>query len=316
MSFLNRIVDKVYVINLKKDTEKMENAKKEFDNQHIVYERFDAVLGREVKSDPRITNDCNFYCADGVKGCALSHKTIWENALKKNYESIAIFEDDVLFNRDFNTVLQLNYKDVPTDFDILYLGASLDCGDKSTYNRFNEYTNSVRNERITDNLLKVNGCAGTYGYIVSKKGMQAIKDELVTMHIDINIREWTKKHNLKVYAFHPVLVTQDVANSGLSSSFPPLLNTLLSQIDITDQPHNHTLSWILNECGYQYFGIKECSLMKIALILPLFIPLKYYYMLYVWLLVEFLASFNFKYTLVYGLILSIPYFIKYIFIKY
>ena len=316
MSFLNRIVDKVYVINLKKDTEKMENAKKEFDNQHIVYERFDAVLGKEVKSDPRITDECNGYCADGIKGCALSHKTIWENALKNNYESVAIFEDDVLFNRDFNTVLQLNYKDVPTDFDILYLGASLDCGDKSTYNRYNEYVNNIRNEKLTDNLLKVNGCAGTYGYIVSKKGMRAIKDELVTMHIDINIREWTKKHNLKVYAFHPVIVTQDVANSGLSSSFPPLLNTLLSKIEITDQPHNHTLSWILNECGYQYFGIKECSLMKFAFILAFFVPLKYYYILYIWLLIEFLASFNFKYSLVYGLIISIPYFIKYIFIKY
>lgn len=316
MSFLNTIVDKVYVINLKKDTEKMENAKKEFDNQHIVYERFDAVLGKEVKSDPRINSVCNTYCADGIKGCALSHKTIWENALKNAYESVAIFEDDVLFNRDFNTVLQLNYKDVPTDFDILYLGASLDCGDKSTYNRINEYTNGIRNERLTDNILKVNGCAGTYGYIVSKKGMQAIKDELVTMHIDLNIREWTAKHNLKVYAFHPVIVTQDVTNSGLSSSFPPLLNTLLSKIDITDQPHNHTLSWILNECGYQYLGIKECSLMKFLFVLVFFVPLKYYYILYIWLLIEMLASFNFTYTLVYGLIISIPYFIKYIFIKY
>jgi len=316
MSFLNRIVDKVYVINLKKDTEKMENAKKEFENQHIVYERFDAVLGKEVKSDPRITSTCNTYCADGIKGCALSHKTIWENALKNSYESVAIFEDDVLFNNDFNTVLQLNYKDVPTDFDILYLGASLDCGDKSTYNRFNEYINGIRNERLTDNLLKVNGCAGTYGYIVSKKGMQAIKDELVTMHIDMNIREWTAKHNLKVYAFHPVIVTQDVTNSGLSSSFPPVLNSLLSQIDITDQPHNHTLSWILNECGYQYFGIKECSLMKFIFILAFFVPLKYYYIVYIWLLIEFVASFNFTYSLVYGLIISIPYFIKYIFIKY
>lgn len=318
MSFLNRIVDKVYVVNLKKDTKKMDAAKKELDDQHIVYERFDAVLGKKVKNDPRITKECNDYCADGIKGCALSHITIWENALKHNYESIAVFEDDVIFNKDFNTVLQLTYKNVPTDFDILYLGASLDCGDTSTYNKFNEYYNNIHNEKISENILKVKGCAGTYGYIISKNGMKAMKDELVTMHVDINIREWVRKHNLKAYAFHPVIVTQDVASSGLSSSYPPLLNTVLSKIEITDQPHNHTLSWILNECGYQYGKIKirECGLMKYIFILAFLVPLKYYYILYIWLLIEFLASFDIKYSLVYIIIISVPYFIKYNFMKY
>ena len=316
MSFLNRIVDKVYVINLKKDTKKMDTVKKELDEQHIVYERFDAVLGKEVKNDPRIDKTCNEYCADGIKGCALSHLTIWENALKHNYESIAIFEDDVIFNKNSNTTLQLNYKDVPTDFDILYLGSAFDCGDTSTYNKINEYVNKIHNEKISDNILKVQGCGGNHGYIISKKGIQALKKELITFHIDINIREWVRKHNLKAYAFHPVIVTQDISSSGLSSSYPPLLNTVLSQIDITDQPNNFTLGWLLNECGYQYKNIKLCGLMKYIFILSFLVPLQYYYILYVWLLVELLASFDIKYSLVYLIIISVPYFIKYNFMKY
>ena len=316
MSFLNRIVDKVYVINLKKDTKKMDTVKKELEEQHIVYERLDAVLGKEVKNDPRITKLCNDYCADGIKGCALSHKTIWEIALKNNYESIAIFEDDVIFNKNFNTTLQLNYKDLPTDFDILYLGSAFDCGDTSTYNKINEYVNKIHNEKISDNLLKVNGCGGNHGYIISKKGMKAMKDELVTMHLDINIREWVQKHNLKAYAFHPVIVTQDISSSGLSSSYPPLLNTVLSQIDITDQPNNVTLGWLLNECGYQYKNIKLCTLMLFIFILGLLTPLKYYYIVYIWLLIEFIASFDIKYSFVYLIIISVPYFIKYNFMKY
>ena len=311
MSFLNSIVDKVYVINLKKDNEKLKSVTKELGTQHIVFERFDAIDGNTVKDDDRISKICNKFCYNGIKGCALSHRTIWEKALENRYEHTAIFEDDVLFNKDFNTNLQLNYYNIPNDFDILYLGTMFDCGDTSIYNRINEKIKNIHNTRINEHILKVNGCGGFYGYIISKKCIEKILNEKISFHIDTNMISYIKKYNLKAYAFNPVLVEQNIENSNLSFKFPPLLNYLLSIIKITNQTHPVPLSWLINECGYKYKIINYTSLMLFVFLACFLVPLKYYYILYIWLLLEFLASFDFTNTLKYGIIISAVFFIKY-----
>ena len=311
MSFLNSIVDKVYVINLEKDINKLKSVTKEFEEQHIVFERFNAIDGNNVDDDARITKFCNKFCYDGLKGCALSHRTIWEKALENRYEHIAVFEDDVLFNKDFNTNLQLNYYNIPNDFDILYLGAAFNCGDTSFYNKINEKVHGIVNTKINDHILKVNGCGGFYGYIISKKCIEKILNEKISFHIDTNLTSYIKKYNLKAYAFHPVLVETNVNNSNLSFKFPVLLNSVLSTIQITNQDHPIPLSWLVNECGYKYKSVNYTSLMLFVFLASFLVPLKYYYMLYIWLLVEFLASFDFTNTLVYGILMSIVFFIQY-----
>jgi GR25 family glycosyltransferase involved in LPS biosynthesis len=310
MSFLNRIVDKVYVINLENDKEKLKSVSKELENQHIVFERFDAINGSIIKNDTRLTESCNSYCANGIKGCALSHKTVWENALKNSYEAIAVLEDDITFNKDFNTILQLNYNSIPNDFDIIYLGSAFNCGDTSLYNSINEKINGIHNTKINKNILKVNGCGGFYAYIISKKCIEKIVKEKISFHIDTNFIDYIKKYNLKAYAFQPVLVEPIVIDSNLSSKFPPLLNSLLSNIKITNQENSIPLSWIINESTYKYKNMNFCSLMIFVFIFCFFIPIKYYYILYLWLLLEFLASFDFTNTLLYGIIISVPFFIK------
>lgn len=311
MSFLNSIVDKVYVINLKKDNEKMKSVTKELGNQHIVFERFDAIDGNTVKDDDRITKVCNKFCYNGLKGCALSHRTIWEKALEKRYEHIAIFEDDILFHKDFNNILQLNYYNIPNDFDIVYLGAMFDCGDTSNYNRINEKINNINNTKINEHILKVHGCGGFYGYIISKKCIEKILNEKISFHIDTNMKTYIKKYNLKAYAFNPVLVEQNIANSNLSFKFPPILNLIISNVKITNQTHPIPLSWLINECGYKYKSINYTSLMLFVFLACFLVPIKYYYTLYIWLLLELLASFDFTNTLVYGILISIVFFIKY-----
>jgi GR25 family glycosyltransferase involved in LPS biosynthesis len=310
MSFLNRIVDKVYVINLENDKEKLKSVSKKLENQHIVFERFDAIDGSSIKNDNRLTEFCNNYCTNGIKGCALSHKTVWENALKNNYEAIAVLEDDIIFNKNFNTILQLNYHSIPNDFDIIYLGSAFNCGDTSLYNSINEKINGIHNTRINENILKVNGCGGFYGYIISKKCIENILKEKVSFHIDTDFIDYIKKYNLKAYAFQPVLVEATTINSNLSSNFPPILNSLISNIKITNQENPIPLSWLINEGGYKYKNIILCSLMLFVFIFCFFIPIKYYYILYLWLILEFLASFDFINTLLYGIIISIPFFIK------
>jgi glycosyl transferase family 25 len=311
MSFLNSIVDKVYVINLKKDNEKLKSVSNELSEQHIVFERFDAIDGNTVKDDERISKICNKFCYNVIKGCALSHRTIWEKALEKRYEHTAIFEDDVLFHKDFNNILQLNYYNIPNDFDIVYLGAMFDCGDTSIYNKINEKIKNIHNTKINEHILKVNGCGGFYGYIISKKCIEKILNEKISFHIDTNMTTYIKKYNLKAYAFNPVLVEQNIVNSNLSFKFPHILNSLRSNVKITNHDQPQTFSWLINECGYKYKSINYTSLMLFVFLACFLVPLKYYYTLYIWLLLELLASFDFTNTLIYGILISIVFFIKY-----
>ena len=86
MSFTNKIVDKVYVINLEKDTERLETITTSLVSQNIEFQRFNAILGSTLKEDSRITKPCNIFCTDGMKGCALSHRTLWENIVENDYK--------------------------------------------------------------------------------------------------------------------------------------------------------------------------------------------------------------------------------------
>ena len=310
MSFLNSIVDKVYVINLKKDSEKLKSVSKELEGQHIVFERFDAINGSTIGSDTRLTKTCNSYCGYGIKGCALSHMTIWENALKKGYEAIAVLEDDVIFNNNFNTTLQLNYHSIPNDFDIIFLGSSFQCGDTSMYNKLLESTLNINNTRINENILKVSGCCGIYAYIISKKCMERFVKEKIDYHIDQDMIKHIRKYNLKAYAFQPTIVETSIKDSNLTSRFPPLLNYTLSFIKLTNQNNPITLDWALNETLYQYGKIKLCFLMLAVFLACFLVPLKYYYVVYLWLTLEFLASFDFTNTFIYIIIISVPFFIK------
>jgi GR25 family glycosyltransferase involved in LPS biosynthesis len=92
MSFINKIVDKVYVINLKKDTERLESITTQLKAQDIEFERFEAVDGSTLKNDLRLTSQCNTTCPDGLKGCAVSHRTLWEIMIEKDYKKILVFD--------------------------------------------------------------------------------------------------------------------------------------------------------------------------------------------------------------------------------
>jgi glycosyl transferase family 25 len=307
MSFLNTIVDKVYVINLDKDTTRFETISKQLESQHISFERFSAINGKEVKNDSRLTQFCNSFCTKGIKGCALSHRTLWESMIKNDYETICVLEDDAVLSEDFNEHLQLLYGSIPNDFDIVYLGSHFYCGDTSLYNRATTNLFSVKNSEYSTGILKVSGCGGFHGYILSKKGAKKITSNPINFHVDIDIMNY----NLEAYAFHPVLISSGDNNSNLSNDFPPLLLSALSNIAVTNQPNNKSLSFILSENLINLGIFPINALIILIFVLAICFPLKYYYILYIWLFIELLISRDIPNALFYGTLLSIPFFIKY-----
>ena len=61
----------------------------------------------------------------GAIGCSLSHITLWNKLLNsKNNKHILILEDDVIISKNFWKKYNEIIKEIPNNFDIVYLGAS------------------------------------------------------------------------------------------------------------------------------------------------------------------------------------------------
>jgi hypothetical protein len=310
MSFTNKIVDKVYVINLEKDTERLESISTSLHSQNIEFERFNAILGSTVLEDSRITKPCNIFCTDGMKGCALSHRTVWETMIKNDNKYIMVLEDDSHINTSFDIDLQLLWDTVPEDFDILYLGSHFYCGDSSFYNRITTAAFQKNVNEINSGLYQVEGCGGFHAYIISRNCAKKFVEQTIAFHIDIDAMTYIKENNLKAYAYQPVLVTSGNNESNLSSSYPPLLTSLISKVVITNQRENKSLDFFLNAYIGKLGPIEINPLMIIIFVFSFLMPLKYYFFIYLWLLTEFILSSDLKHTFHYIILISISFLIK------
>jgi GR25 family glycosyltransferase involved in LPS biosynthesis len=98
-----------------------------------------------------------------TKGCLTSHILCIEDARNNGYENILILEDDVVFNINIiRTLLQDKIQiNIPTDFDMLYLG----------YNVNNGY-------RYDNHLLKLISAQCGHAYIVNERLYDYILDNI------------------------------------------------------------------------------------------------------------------------------------------
>tara|TARA_Y100000590_G_scaffold465990_1_gene639915 strand:+ start:2205 stop:2936 length:732 start_codon:yes stop_codon:yes gene_type:complete len=120
-------IDKIYVINLKKNKDRLDIFMERAKEANVIVERFDAVNGKELsENDPYIqkyfVKDINLN--PGQIGCALSHIKIWEDAIKNNYKNIIVFEDDAIIPNNFWDRLNESYKALPYNWDMLLLGGT------------------------------------------------------------------------------------------------------------------------------------------------------------------------------------------------
>jgi GR25 family glycosyltransferase involved in LPS biosynthesis len=83
-------------------------------------------------------------------GCVFSHIEVLEKAKAQQLPYVLIFEDDVTFPLDFDFRFQQCLNDLPEDWDLFYLSGT----PKNTP------------QRVTNNVCKVGGMWGTFGYMI------------------------------------------------------------------------------------------------------------------------------------------------------
>lgn len=110
--------DRVYVINLERDVERMTRFQRELpqDWPWPKPERIPAVDGQLVPSPDW------WEAGSAAWGCFQSHLRILQRALEQKTESLLIFEDDAVFVDSFTTKLQGFARELPKDWEFIYLG--------------------------------------------------------------------------------------------------------------------------------------------------------------------------------------------------
>jgi len=124
-----------------------------------------------------------------------------------------VFEDDALFNSNFNSILQTYIPQLPEDWDMLYLGngcnlhISDDIVNNSSTNIFTRYSS-----RCTDS------------YLISKKCAKILLDDFndenfsTKYPIDYHFNEMIKKYQLKIFWAEPTIVYQGSQNGIFDGS--------------------------------------------------------------------------------------------------
>jgi len=212
----------VYVINLKKNTERLNNFMNEYnksDLKDIPINVFSAIVGKELDLVNYVTpaaykqilttevlknRKYHYELTRGAVGCYLSHLNIWKKIAESNKKFGLIFEDDVKIATDFFARLMIGLKDVPNEWDIYTCGIMcLKCD-------------------INHNYIKVNRFWGLHGYIIKKESAKIIYNELnklINKQIDADLSLLIKYGKIKIYSINPIIVAQD-GNFGSDIQVP------------------------------------------------------------------------------------------------
>lgn len=158
-------IEDIYVINLDSSKKRLDEFRQKADAQNIPFKRWSAVNGREMSYDdfrkigtPRWALQDLTKKRKGELGCYYSHFSLISEMSKKSSSSnkaVLIFEDDVRFPDNFLHKLHEALAEVPSDWDILFLGH-----EKSKF--FAEPTGKIR---------KLKDFWGCHAYVVRKSSI-------------------------------------------------------------------------------------------------------------------------------------------------
>lgn len=202
-------IDKIFIINLDYRTDRKEHIINEMNKHNITnYEFYTAIKPKIEDVYKWNLNYCNNHIDNykiGQFGCLTSHIEILKIALARNYNTILILEDDVLFKDDYNKIFEYSNQ-INNNYDILYLSGS----------HINPFTN------ITTNIKKCTQTYTTHSYLIKKNIINYILDNINNCITEVDVfyaNHLQPKFNC--YVTYPHITTQipsfsDIQNKNVT----------------------------------------------------------------------------------------------------
>lgn len=128
---------------------------------------------------------------------ALKHCWIFKDALDKNYDSILIFEDDVILNDDFISRFNEYKKQLPSDWDLFFVGLCCDL--------------HIQNQKDGINVYKTNISRCCHAYSISLSGLNKLKNNIGNINdaIDWYFNYIIPDLNINTYWSEPTIAIQN-----------------------------------------------------------------------------------------------------------
>ncbi len=128
---------------------------------------------------------------------ALKHCWIFKDALIKSYDSIIIFEDDVILDEGFITKFNEYKKQLPTDWDLFFFGSCCDL--------------NINNKKEGVNVYRTNISRCCHAYSISLSGLNKLKNNIPNINeaIDWHFNYIIPDLNLNTYWSEPTIAKQN-----------------------------------------------------------------------------------------------------------
>ena len=141
---------------------------------------------------------------NGQWGCLYSHINILKNAIKNNYNSILILEDDIILTKNIQSKIEkLNdFIKENENWNIIYLGAS---------------QHNWTDVSFCHNYYYANNTTGTFAMIINKRVFKDLLDCFAKMlkPVDNYLVEIQKKYYGTIYVLYPNMIICNLEESNI-----------------------------------------------------------------------------------------------------
>ena len=204
---LSDFFNNIFIINLKRRPDRLDKVKKRLSKYNINYEIIEAIDGRDIKIT-QIFNDLKKNKLTklntlGELGCIMSHIKAIKLAKERNYKNILILEDDILINKNIESMLW-KINTVPSGWELLYLGCSHLYGTVD-YNLL-KYSNYYRVKKDT---------YGTFAYVLSQTVYDIMINKLSEYRIPADTCLETIIERYNSYAIYEYIFLADLSESDI-----------------------------------------------------------------------------------------------------
>lgn len=210
----------IYIVNLEKSVDRMNNVIKIMNKYNLKFKRFNAIYGKSLSNNEIkdvIDPVCSkMLCSNGMIGCAMSHIKLWRQLINDNStDRYLILEDDIGDININNLINLLNFiEKEKIQYHMINLN-SITYGGKINKNKI----------KITENLYLGEGLLplGTSAYIINKKGAEILIKNIdkhkIKTHIDLQINIIKKFYdsNFKYYVIEPTIIKLNDVYSNTST---------------------------------------------------------------------------------------------------
>jgi len=131
----NEFFDGMYCLNLASRPDRMDGMERRFKYFGLKVERANALSGAIIKPLYDAFYQTNkYFTTPNYLACAISHVQMYATALARKQKRIFVIEDDVRIHRNSDIMTRKAFKDLPSDWDLLYFAYIPLSDDQSIWN--------------------------------------------------------------------------------------------------------------------------------------------------------------------------------------